>query len=1264
MGACPRFRALGERRLSEEPQPPAAAAHLLAHVHAVDGDCLRDVLECLHSVYEDLFLDTLRWREMPPLAGALYSLASALGEEDFCAHYVRDFPSCASARLPPQGPPARPLREAPSLLRWLMACARSAPPPPQQRGEPLLPLLQRQQGAGAHACVRRSCTVLEIYSNLFCGNDAVGSGGKQETALAARRCVEAMARLQFGLPELDRLPPAISLPIRAALQQCREDPPTGWPAAAYLLVGREDMAASSRGGELPLADPAELRQSMAAPYLHHLRSIPDQTPVDASIANQKDKAQDDGMEHMYEGSLAAERFKRDLRLSEVRRLLGSARPVALSSDSSTEASDPDALVQQQLQLRQVAHRTTALPFGRAAFTLATARPLPTEALPIPKLVLAGRLPSQQDATVSLDMSSEAGALDWPNFHNGVAAGLKLAPGQAALTRTWIVYNKPKEPSYAHAGLLMALGLQGHLSVLAATDVYRYLSQEHDATTAGVLLGMAAAHRGSMDASVSKMLYLHLPSRHPPSFPDLELPTIVQAAALVAVGLLYQGTAHRLTTEILLGEMEWPGGEAPIDRQCYAVSAGLALGLVTLGKGGEAWGLKDLHIEGRLHYFFSGASDLSQVRRNEGRNRAFAPGSSSVLLHPTRHIDDSQGSQMLEGPMVNLDVTAPGATLALALMYLKTNDASVAARLAIPDTHFALEQVRPDFILLRVVARALILWDSVEASDKWVQAQVPDVLKAAARAGESAFAGGAVPAAYMDLEAIAQGYYNVLAGACLAIGLRYAGTASTEAQQLLHSHVLLFLREKRSIGGMRKSFVDKGTLETCLCTAVLALGAVMAGTGHLETLKLLRFLRRRIDPEGQVTFGSHMAVSTALGFLFMGGGTHTFSTSNSAVAALLIAMYPRFPVGIGDHRCHLQALRHLWVLAAEPCGVAAMDVDSGQPVRAPLEVTLHDAVRRAGGASARASSFCTLTPCLLPSTPQLKRLQVCGPKYWPQAIEVPNHTDASRVIMVKRRLECHLHSDPHNSKAAGGAGERLPSSGAGEGSLLPADPSLGAFAKLLGTARRSLPPGDCRNACLAFFSRALEACVKSNQPAMLQVWAALYSASDSISDLQSGDGGWASSSQFIPRALADIQVAILVGRREKGCSSAEDKMGSFVAEVGERMDSLFDKYSTKLAEELAASSNPALPPLHAFSHRLSHGEHSILHAAFLHCWGLPGPAATDFLLNEMASLRAAADAGSRLPLLAAVLPEVTLPALLRLSQLMDNRGIWHATKLAR
>jgi len=89
-----------------------------------------------------------------------------------------------------------------------------------------------------------------------------------------------------------------------------------------------------------------------------------------------------------------------------------------------------------------------------------------------------------------------------------------------------------------------------LSCLSATDLYRYLSQEHDATTVGVLLGMAASKRGTLDPVISKMLFLHIPARHPATYPELELSPLVQASALLGVGLLYQGSCHRLTFDHL------------------------------------------------------------------------------------------------------------------------------------------------------------------------------------------------------------------------------------------------------------------------------------------------------------------------------------------------------------------------------------------------------------------------------------------------------------------------------------------------------------------------------------------------------------------------------------------------------------------------------------------------------------------------------------------------------------------------------------------
>lgn len=157
--------------------------------------------------------------------------------------------------------------------------------------------------------------------------------------------------------------------------------------------------------------------------------------------------------------------------------------------------------------------------------------------------MAGCLPAQRNATVKLDLSSTSSGPEftaWPEFHNGVAAGLALAARtKGELTRAWIVFNRPREPSQAHAGVLMALGLTGHLRALTNTDLYRYLVQEHDATTLGVLIGTAAARRGTMNPDASKMCFLHLPTRHPAAFPEVELSSPVQAAALLSVGLLYQ-----------------------------------------------------------------------------------------------------------------------------------------------------------------------------------------------------------------------------------------------------------------------------------------------------------------------------------------------------------------------------------------------------------------------------------------------------------------------------------------------------------------------------------------------------------------------------------------------------------------------------------------------------------------------------------------------------------------------------------------------------
>jgi anaphase-promoting complex subunit 1 len=1291
---------------------------------AVYFSVMVEILEVLHAVYEDCKLDTLRWRELWQLGATLSSLGAACGEMEYVDHYSRDFPLAVPPlpNLPDSVSLKIDGKVPPNLFQWLENCLRG-----KRLAENMenLPGLLIKESA---SCVDWSRRVIGFYDLLTGGevvNGRLPSGVQLHIApgiatSAEQRTVLSMVAEGFGLPELDRLPPGVSLPLRHALDRCREAPPGNWPAQAYVLIGREDLASThvarplkrmtthKIGEKLKVDDASSVTKQfddlwMAAPYTLHLRPIsslpgssdPNDPGDPDGTAAGVDPQVVDGMEHMAATS-ASLRFGRDLRLNEVRRLLGSSKPVAVRTSNAPDVSDPDIVAQQQAQLWQLAQRTTALPFGRGAFTLGTSSAMLTEALPIPKLVLAGRLPSQHDATVNLDANTGnlADVTSWPDFHNGVAAGLRLAPGQTKISRTWIVYNKPDEPNFSHAGLLMALGLHKHLGVLAATDVYRYLSQEHEATTVGVLLGMSAAHRGTMDPGISKMLYLHIPARHPPSYPELELPTLVQSAALLAVGLLYQGSAHRLTTEILLAEIgRKPGGDNALDREGYALAAGLALGLVTLGRGRDAWGLADLHIEDRLRHYMSGGSDTIDERQ-----RRF-DGTVSSINSVSRGIDDQ--SQVMEGSTVNLDVTAPGATLALGLMFLKTNCEVVAARLAVPDTHFALEYVRPDFILLRLVARSLILWDSVQPTEEWIQAQIPGIVKEAMLVSSKEDGSPELPLnSDADLEALAQAHVNILAGACLSIGLRYAGTASVEAQQSLRHYALYFMNEKRAAvphgaaasPNNRRQYVDRSTLETCLNIAVLSLSLVMAGTGHLETFRLLRFLRRRTDADG-ITFGNQMAISMAIGFLFLGGGGLTFATNNGAVAALLIALYPRFPTAPNDHRCHLQAFRHLYVLATEKRCLQTVDVDTGLPVYVPIEMTLKETAHYGE------TTFSRVTPCILPERNLLKRVRVCGPRYWPQDIELPavdkpwwepgeSGPFDGGTLYVKRKVGARSYADDPIgcrsllSRAIHKSGDGNCSQAAGRSQLsevdqlvstFSADPSILAFAQLFcSRADNRESSGEFDNFCL----QALYESVSTDRPALLQTYMALYTSVGALIDRASGRG--TSANSICSDSLSIYSLKIAVAYCDIIDQSAEGKplvQRTFLTGLAKRVDDILNSPSLFSSE----AQNPELKPFFSelfvyldsrqfplkqarqsdyglkWTSALDTRARCILFSCFL-CWyGIPQPrritSALQQLVHEVPGFQniIRSDLHSALPVLALALPSTPLPALLRISE---------------
>ena len=109
--------------------------------------------------------------------------------------------------------------------------------------------------------------------------------------------------------------------------------------------------------------------------------------------------------------------------------------------------------------------------------------------------------------------------------------------------------------------------------------------------------------------------------------------------------------------------------------------------------------------------------------------------------------------------IHLNVTAAGAALTLAFMYLQSNNERIIQQLKVPSTLVQMEAIRPDLLFVRVVAANLVGWDSIVPSQDWfLHIQMPSCLNN--------------PTA--DPSTVHEARINILAGACFSIGLKYAG----------------------------------------------------------------------------------------------------------------------------------------------------------------------------------------------------------------------------------------------------------------------------------------------------------------------------------------------------------------------------------------------------------------------------------------------------------------------------------------------------------
>ena len=794
-------------------------------------------------------------------------------------------------------------------------------------------------------------TLARLLMNLTPRTTVITSLLASRSKTSMLECINEMSSWGLKLSVLETLPESVALPFRAAVSFCQAQPSPTLGKDMLEMIGRDDINLLDDEGRINRYQ----GRSATTPPNDTMRDI--HTICNSTLEVETVGAYD-GAAEVDRQSITRMVFKEDQRFAEAAKLLHPLHAPVAQCIPEPEWSDTELLEAQQELAKTIAMRTLAVSPGRSCLFYSARQPLLTEKFPIHGFTLSCVMKPSNTTVTADKLAYTEEKVSWAFFHAGVEAGLSIARDAKGIDTSWILFNKPQELKNRHAGFLLALGLNGHLKSIAKWVAFKYLTPKHTMTSIGLLLGLAASYLGTMDTLITRLLSVHVTRMLPPGAAELNLSPLTQTSGIMGIGLLYCNTQHRRMSEIMLSEMENVDEEdnsSPQDSlrdEGYRLAAGFALGFINLGRGRDLKGLHDMRIVERLLALAVGTKKVSLV-----------------------HI---------------LDKGTAAAAVALALIFMKTQDAILARKIDVPDTIHQFDYVRPDVFLLRTVARHLIMWDDIRATSGWLKKQLPSVYQYKAKL-----------TIIRSLNSEDMPFFNIVAGLCLSIGLRFAGTGSTEVRTLLCHYLDQFIRICRLPVLNYDGKLARITVRNCQDVVALATACVMAGTGDLHLFRRLRSLHGRTEVD--IPYGSHLAAHLAIGTLFLGGGTHTFSTSNIAIASLLCAFYPLFPTTVLDNKSHLQAFRHFWVLAAEPRCLVIYDVDTHRLVPLAIVVTLKN----------NSESIMT-APCLLPELDTIAKIQTNDSEYWRVTLDLagnPAHHQAFRrhqSIYVRRRAAYEAH----------------------------------------------------------------------------------------------------------------------------------------------------------------------------------------------------------------------------------------------------------------
>uniref|UniRef100_A0A1I7V5S8 Anaphase-promoting complex subunit 1 n=1 Tax=Loa loa TaxID=7209 RepID=A0A1I7V5S8_LOALO len=928
----------------------------------------------LHAIYESAKLDRRTASLLFILASSLHAFAQIFDLKSYSDYYRRDFPILSNQSF-------KILDGGRKLLQTLLMSSRFSPE-----------------------------RIPSWYDNLLRFFD---SKSHLTSIISSHFCAPIIIIIAVGLKRLENIADVQKVLGKSYEKKLRL---TSADAEQFTSILNENSSAVGRCEKLAqlfkftrssLLDlpPAvaiilcELLYEQSTKTLHFL------TPT----VRQKDRSHMPSEEEIF--LITRRRWKHDLRCINIIQMLDSRRPIFIPSSNETLSEANQREMAERL-LKSFSIRNITHAFGRSTLDFRSFSPPLSRPRAIQPLNLQGRL-HPMNTPIELSQNELVKPLiKWGAFYNAVAAGLCIGDSDSLrLDSEWLAMSINHLQGPEAAGLMYAFGLNGHITNMNLFMIHELLSSGDPVMSIAILLGCGVSRRATADVQMYKMMVTHLPFMMGPTLLELHIDTMIQTAALVALGLLFAQSSHMGILSQLINEIgrpACPDYEPPTDRYSYSLAAGFAIGLIALGRGEDL-----LSSVPFVEQYPAIASRLIVLMEGGLRSLCVFPSTTSEgasLGHTTTTSTFSQSNHVRESENVNPHLTASPAAVALGLMYLRTGNKWAAESLKIPETVSAIEEIRPDLILLRTLCRHLVLWNEITASKHWVEESVPSIVlnykqrlfsEQPKTDDDDKEEELRMLQAAVDKQTIAQTYLNVVAGACFALAIRFASTWNSEAFNIIWHYIRMVIpSDVQQVYSKLSLAAGVTTCLNVLGTLINSLGILMAGSGNLQVLRLCRLIRTRITlPEAYRDNTSHSLYATAntvMGMLILGRGRYALKTDDLSVAALVISFFPVSPHALSDNRTYLQALRLLWVIAAEERLLCSIDADTEELVELEVEITFK-------GSRIIYPDVLTLrTPCIIPELSLLSKVQVGGQEYAKQIFDLRHESERQRLEEILKK----------------------------------------------------------------------------------------------------------------------------------------------------------------------------------------------------------------------------------------------------------------------